>query len=161
MSNARFDKIPASAFVVLDKKGKLLARIVVKYPNDGAGTLHAMCETWDDKGQYSVEYGKASGYGYDKKTAALSGFVIAGHRLADHCGSVETKAMKKASTLLKQQMAGKVERDFRALAAKIGFRFANWHTDAEHPKGGYYTNIYPEAGLSRLEMLGYRIIQAL
>ena len=160
MSSDRFDNIPASAFVVLDKKGKHVATVQVKYPKDGAGTLYARCETWSD-GKRIVQNGKASGYGYDKKAAALRGFEIEGHVLADHCGFVEPEAMKKAKYLLDQQMIGKIERDFRGMAEKIGFRFANWHNDDKHPKGGFYTNVYPEAGLGRLEMLGYRIIQAL
>lgn len=163
MSSNRFDKIPASAFVVLNKKGRVLAKVVIKYPNDGAGTLYAMCETWgkDGDGPYEVKYSKAGGYGYDKKAAALSDFTIAGHRLADHCGYVEAPAMKRAAQLLKQQLVGRVERDYRKLAEKIGFRFTNWHTDSTHPKGGYYLSVYPEPGLSRLEMLGYRVVQAL
>ena len=44
-----------------------------------------------------VQTGKASGYGYDKFTAALAGLVIDGHTMSDHCGIIwhgEGKAPK-------------------------------------------------------------------
>ncbi len=163
------DDIPARAWVVL-KKGKLVAKIVVKYPKDGAGVVRAQCETRNEKGEYELQNGKAGGYGYDKTTAALAGFWIDGHRLADHCGQVEPEAMDKAARLLKQHMAGKLPKlphcnggstEMREAAEKIGFRWSNWRSDENHPHGGCYTSIYPETGVERLSCLGYTVIQVL
>lgn len=170
MSRYLSDSIPAKAFVVLDKKGKRIANVVIKYPKDGAGIVRAQCLTWDDNGHFHKQDGKAGGYGYDKAAAAIAGFKIDGHILADHCGRVEPEAMRKAANLLKRHQAGKFPKDPLAedhyqqldkAAKKLGFRFSNWQTIEKHSKGGCYLSIYPLPGLERLEALGYNVVQAL
>jgi hypothetical protein len=49
-------------------------RIVISYPKDGAGRVHAIAWLPDADGHSSVRHhGSASGYGYDKATAAMGG----------------------------------------------------------------------------------------
>mgnify|MGYP000855203912 CR=1 FL=1 len=56
-----------SAYVVL-KDGELVAKIAFKFPKDGAGRLYAYVH-W--LGSEMVR-GSASGYGYDKRSAAVA-----------------------------------------------------------------------------------------
>lgn len=104
----------------------------------------------------------AGGYGYDKRTAALAGLVIDGHTLADNCGNVPEAAAAK-DRLMKAYLAQPVKGgvvpyretyDWIGKAAKLGARFANW-------RGDTYTSLHFEPGLSRLEMLGYTVIEAI
>lgn len=78
---AQFDKAfnRVAAYVVL-KDGECVAKISIKFPADGAGRLYAYVH-W-----LGVEMvrGSASGYGYDKRSAAV----------ADAC----TKAIKTIKT---------------------------------------------------------------
>lgn len=66
---AQFDKAfnRVAAYVVL-KDGECVAKISIKFPADGAGRLYAYVH-W-----LGVEMvrGSASGYGYDKRTAAVA-----------------------------------------------------------------------------------------
>lgn len=57
-----------SAFVVLNNKGNLVARIALKFPRDGAGRLYAYVH-WIG---VSMVRGYAGGYGYDKRSAAVA-----------------------------------------------------------------------------------------
>jgi hypothetical protein len=57
----------ASYAVIRD--GKLYASVNFKFPKDGAGRLTAQYHVLGEK----LMQGSASGYGYDKKTAALEG----------------------------------------------------------------------------------------
>ena len=63
-----------------------IARIVVVYPIDGAGRLRCAVTDWglSAQGEASHYYGSASGYGYDKLTAALQGATIGGIEIGDH-----------------------------------------------------------------------------
>lgn len=60
-----------------DKFGK----IKVARPADGAGKLHVF--VWDLDGT-GLQYGSATGYGYDKLAYALSGLTFDGIKLTDH-----------------------------------------------------------------------------
>jgi hypothetical protein len=182
-----------SAWVVLNKKGEHVATVTAQYPRDGAGrmsvnvrntTMGAQQRTAD---RYAATYGKrlidrdatdagglhlwfqaasASGYGYDKTTAALAGLIVDGHTLADHCGRVpeaETAkarlfaAYQKARDAYKAAPSGEFpRRAWEDKARKIGARFANWSQEA-----GGYTSLHFEPGLDRLRTLGYRVVQAL
>lgn len=57
-----------SAFVVLDQHGERVATVAIKFPRDGAGRLYAYVHL------IGVEMvrGHANGYGYDKRSAAVS-----------------------------------------------------------------------------------------
>lgn len=63
-----------------------VARVMVIYPSDGAGRLRVCVTDWtqnDDKRTHWID--SASGYGYDKLAAALSGATVGGFELGDHC----------------------------------------------------------------------------
>lgn len=66
---AQFDKAfnRVSAYVVL-KDGECVAKISMKFPPDGAGRLYAYVH-WLG---HEMVRGSASGYGYDKRTAAVA-----------------------------------------------------------------------------------------
>lgn len=57
-----------SAFVVLDSRGERVATVALKFPRDGAGRLWAYVHLIG----VSMVRGYASGYGYDKRSAAVS-----------------------------------------------------------------------------------------
>lgn len=84
MSNwTKFDKAfsQVSSFVVLDAETKnVIAKIALKYPKDGAGRLSCYMHLVGT----DVQIGTASGYGYDKRTAAIIS-------AAKACYNVETK----------------------------------------------------------------------
>jgi hypothetical protein len=66
-----------------------IARLVTVYPRDGAGRLYVGLTVWGyDSGGGHVEttheVGHASGYGYDKLTAAMAGMRLRGTELGDH-----------------------------------------------------------------------------
>lgn len=177
-----------SAYVILDRKREHVATVTVQFPRDGAGrvlvnvrniTCDAQQRTAD---RYAATYGKrrkgdgadmdglhlwmqdgsASGYGYDKQTAALAGLIVDGHTLGDHCGTVpedEKKRERLMWSYIKAAAAGdsqEMRESFRAKAEKIGARFANWSREEKR-----YTSLYFEPGLRRLEMLGYTVINAI
>lgn len=57
-----------SSFVILDAETKnVIAKIALKYPKDGAGRLSCYMHIVGTE----VQIGTASGYGYDKRTAAI------------------------------------------------------------------------------------------
>lgn len=64
-----------------------IARVVVLFPRDGAGRLKvAISDFGIDSGSEVTHYlASASGFGYDKITAATAGMTVAGIQLGDHC----------------------------------------------------------------------------
>lgn len=87
-------------------------------------------------------YGRAGGYGYDKFTAAISGLVIDGHRMSNHCGASK-----------KPPAAGVWPRDAKA---PKGWRFANYDKERDG-----YRNLYRIEGLHYLEAIGYTVHSAI
>lgn len=66
----KFDKAfnQVSAYTVMcSETNELIAKIALKYPKDGAGRLICYMHIIGN----DVQIGTASGYGYDKKTAAI------------------------------------------------------------------------------------------
>lgn len=66
----KFDKAfsQVSSYIVLDANTKdVIAKIALKYPKDGAGRLSCYMHILGTE----VQIGTASGYGYDKRTAAI------------------------------------------------------------------------------------------
>jgi hypothetical protein len=62
-----------------------VARLVVVYPRDGAGRMYVGLTTWADGTHETIhQVDSATGYGYDKLTAAMSGMVLCGIELGDH-----------------------------------------------------------------------------
>ena len=69
-----------SAWIVTNRRGECLAKVQAHLAPSGGARVDVF-----DSERGVVQHGRAVGYGYDKLTAALSGLVIAGHTLADHC----------------------------------------------------------------------------
>jgi hypothetical protein len=149
----------ASAYVIVHPNGKQYGKVKCAWPADGMGPLHVFM--WDCNGT-GIQYGKASGCGYDKLTAALSGMTFDGITLRDHCGTDDATekllaAHQKASAQPDFDTAlGDPMDKWRKKAAKLGAQFANWNAEKSH-----YTSLYVAGGLDRLKMAGYQVIQAL
>src|SRR5690606_3731490 len=106
------------------------------------GASRVTVSVWHNDGT-PVQQARASGYGYDKFTAALSGLTIDGHRLTDHCG--ESRKPPRGAKVWPSD--AKPPR---------GWRFANYSTDL-----GGYTDCYRLPGLAYLEAIGYSVINAI
>jgi len=66
----------ASAYVIM-RGWELVGRINVARSKDGMGTLKVFLWDWTDKGaNRSIQFGRASGCGYDKLASALSGMTF-------------------------------------------------------------------------------------
>ena len=71
----------AAAFIVL-RGSEHVATVRVAYPADGAGRLRVFVWSDDAEGKANrIQAGSATGYGYDKLSAAMHGMTIAGVRL--------------------------------------------------------------------------------
>lgn len=68
------------AYVIINPKGDICGTIKILYPADGAGTLKVVLHEHG----YDPQIGKASGFGYDKLSAALQGMEFNGITLTDH-----------------------------------------------------------------------------
>lgn len=121
---------------------------------------------------FGLQQGGAGGGGYDKFAAALSGLWIDGQQIANHCGTVANAEKAKAALFTQyckfHDYSGEVGRakengwdrkHWDKRAEKIGARFANYSTDT--PCAPRYASLHFTAGLERLEMLGYTVIQAI
>ena len=159
-----------TARIVLNKKGEHVATVQWRYGSGGG----VQCDVWSRKDGYLqlTHQKKAGGWGYDKAAAALAGAEIEGFRIADHCGSVEPQGEKKRTALLKAYkrranagfpMTREDHAAFEKKAARIGCRFANWGAVclAEGGESSAWQSLHNESGLGRLEMLGFRVINAL
>lgn len=171
-----------SAYVIL-KKGVEVAHVTAHFSDGGAVLVNChnigdrandacvKASGWELKGRHSYEIfgcqvGRASGGGYDKFTAALSGCWIDGHMIYNHCGHSDAsikmlKAYRKAFDARVESgsdTAHGTQQEFQKAwdrrAEKIGARFANWD------KNGGYSSLFMQSGLDRLRTLGYQVIQA-
>lgn len=171
-----------AAWVVLNKKRQCVATIQAHYGN--SRTLVNVFTSAEGL----THSASASGYGYDKFTAALSGAVIDGVKIVDHCGeSLKTPSCGYFS---------------EKLANKRGYRAANYAdfdvTTGKRVQGVYVegkgrcyfepegaapyeiqqnptafvevpadrvinrpTSVYKVAGLDILPLMGYTVIQAI
>ena len=68
----------AGAYIVLDAQNgnKVAGKILVAYPKDGAGVLRAALWDWTPAESRDVQNGRATGYGYDKLSAAIDGMTF-------------------------------------------------------------------------------------
>lgn len=100
---------------------------------------------------YTVQRERATGYGYDKATAALCGMVIDGHPMGAHCGTFGAPRKPKGRATYP-----------RAAKCPDGYRFANYVTANKSPDGTEgYMDCYRHPGTSYLAARGYTIISAL
>lgn len=156
------------AKIVLNKKGEHVATVQWRYVSGGG----VQCDVWSRKVGESwlslTHQKKAGGYGYDKAAAALAGAEIEGYR----SGYVEAAGEKKRAALLKAYkrransglpMSREDHAAFEKKAEKIGCRFANWGAVclAEGGESSAWQSLHNESGLGRLEMLGFRVINAI
>lgn len=145
-----------AAWVIL--KGKTpVAKVQAHY-----GPSRVQVDVWNLRAEPSALSGRASGYGYDKFTAALSGLVIDGHVMTDHCSRLGAPKPPRG------------RKTYPADAKpKRGYSFANFtRGDAVWPDTGErrfpdmdaseagYRDCYRLDGLRYLEALGYTVVQA-
>lgn len=121
---------------------------------------HEAREKWASYELFGLQQGRAGGGGYDKFAAALSGMIIDGHTIANHCGAVPEVEKARVRLLKAHQKAAASgvdgSREWSEKAKKIGARFANWNSEAN-----CYSSLHFEAGLRRLEDMGYQVISAI
>jgi len=146
-----------SAYIVL-KNGKEIATVRAYFSNGGACLVNVYSMNGSE-----FQHKRTGGYGYDKFTAALSGLVIDGVTLNDHCGHNEQsekmfKAYRKACAAQGGEIAyaGEFQKAWNKKAAKIGAHFANWNRETTG-----FSSLHLASGLDRLRALGYTVIQAI
>ena len=115
-----------SAFVVLDK-GERVATIAFKFPRDGAGRLSVFVH-WIGA---EMVHGTASGYGYDKRSAACS------------AAAKKLPAVFAAYDAQRREYGCKIDDEERREAFRAGL----------DKDDGHYWN-------HQLEKAGFRVIQA-
>jgi len=153
-----------SAYVILNKRGQHVATVrmfhgqsvLVNVWNHSADALARCAKTRkvnieSDRTAHDLFYfqhGRAGGYGYDKATAALSGLIIDGHEMTNHCG-VRLPLPKGAKLF---------PRDFKV---PPGYTLTNWTGSREKPDEPQgYMDCYRKEGLEYLKALGYQVITA-
>lgn len=202
----RIAELSDSSAAIVMRKGEVIAKVhtrygsgggvqvdVVQYGEPAKRTAAVMGLELDQYGgapdRATLQQSKAGGYGYDKKTAALSGMIIDGHRLTNHCGTDEKvqRLFKRYTRAIDSGKGPQASEYWEKLARKIGARFANWQgTDAEAiahhmrrhggteaeareivgnrnapPRIGRYTSLYRLEGLRYMEAIGYDVIEVL
>jgi hypothetical protein len=107
--------------------------------------------------RFQFQHGRATGYGYDKYAAALSGVVIDGHRMTDHCG--DRLPYPKGKTLFPV-----------GFKAPRGYSLANWNPRRvwNEETGGHewqgeegYMSCFRKTGTDYLQAIGYTVITVL
>jgi hypothetical protein len=147
------------------KGSKVVAHVVAAYANSGGVLVNATQHGDAAKRSYKtalkrdpkikVDYpedgltfqmGRAGGYGYDKFTAAISGFVIDGHEITNHCGKRWPLPQGKKV----------FPRDFKA---PKGYHMANYVSKSSSMYDGAegYTDCYRQSGFDYLRDIGYTV----
>lgn len=175
-----------SAYVILNPKGEHVATVQAHFSDGGTVTVDAWSMGGDKsaekiaramgyeidaegrlasgkhKGEWpykvaNLQQGRAGGGGYDKFTAALSGMVIDGHRMSNHCegGKKPPKGRKAWPSDAKPPK---------------GYSFSNYRTHGYNAAGERvelaaeeqgYASCYRREGFEYLRALGYTVIQAI
>lgn len=159
--NTAFSRV--SAQLVTHPKKTGYARILSAYPKDGAGRLTVyIVDGFGDT--FQTQKGTAGGYGYDKKTAALSSMTIDGHSLTDHCGQDDTskRLLKAYGKACMGEDKVKIDAIVKR-AAKVGYSFSNWASEGGYKPNAWngYQSCYRLPGLEYIEALGYRVIDVI
>ena len=64
----------AGVYVVIDKTtGTMAGKMLIAYPQDGAGRLHVSLWDWTGGTGHDVQDGSVTGLGYDKLAASITG----------------------------------------------------------------------------------------
>lgn len=159
--HAAFARVGVIVITHPRKKGH--ARVLTAYPKDGAGRLTVyIVDGFGD--HYTTQKGTAGGYGYDKKTAALSGLTVDGHEITDHCGQDATSA-RLLKAYGRAMLAGDEVKAQAVVdrARKAGYQFANWTGGCGYKPNAWagYQSCYKLSGLDYLRALGYNVIEVL
>lgn len=129
--------------------GKSIAAYIITKGRRHVATVHAH---FSDGGMCSVDIfdnhvltyqGRANGYGYDKFTAAISGAVIDGHKITDHCGT-------------SQKLPRGLDHFPRDFKPRKGYTLANWRKGSDG-----WSSCFKKAGLDYLRGHGYTVTQAI
>jgi hypothetical protein len=103
---------------------------------------------------FQFQHATAGGYGYDRVTSALSGLMIDGHKLSDHCERTGAPKPPKGRKTY--------PRDYKT---PRGYTLANWVSSRTHPNVPNveegYTDCYRLSGFEYLTALGYTVLQAI
>lgn len=167
------------AFVIM-KGSRHVATVQAHY-----GNSRCLVNVWHNDGSAPMQHGSASGGGYDKFTAALSGLTIDGHVMSDHCGARlsppkalgyfpadykprrgyrlenygEYDAHGVRWTSYSAQDSARTQLGESAEWDAVGALAKQLRADANLTRG--YSSCYKESGLSYLEALGYSVISAI
>lgn len=148
MAKSFFDTKQAKetrAYIVL-KKGKMVARVLAAYPGTSchvtvmqhgeaaersAATYEKIHRTPVKVGRFESPMGtqtaSAGGGGYDKFTAALSGMIIDGHAITNHCSRNGAPKPRKGMPCFPS--------DFKA---PKGYSLSNWGAYSKSNPNAYY-----------------------
>ena len=127
-----------SAWIVL-RKGKHVATIRAHF-----GNSRVLVNVFDfAPGEQGFQSGSASGYGYDKFTAALDGLTVDGNLLTDHARSHGAPKPPRGMT-----------------GYPDGFKVPKGYTLANY-RDGQWQSCFRLSGLDYLTALGYTVIKAI
>lgn len=85
-------------------------------------------------------------------TEVLRGGTVEGHKIYDH-----SQHSEESEQILEDYKADKLTlKQAEEKANKVGARFANWRIEDNK-----YMSLHMESGLDRLNILGYKVIQAI
>ena len=99
------------AYVVLNHKGEQVAKVLAHYGR----RVHFVNVFSYGHDAREMQSARAGGYGYDKFTSALSGMMIDGHKMTDHCSTDGAPKPPRGSTLYPD-----------GSKPKKGYMFTNW-----------------------------------
>ncbi len=125
-----------SAWIVL-LKGKHVATIRAHY-----GNSRVLVNVFNHSpGEQDFQSASASGYGYDKLTAALANCTVDGNMLTDHCSTFAAPKPPKAN------------------GYPDGFKVPKGFTLANY-RDGAWMSCFRLSGFDYLKAIGYTVIQA-
>lgn len=156
-----------SAYVIL-RKGKIVAKVLVYFGGGRTCVVNVIQHDDPAKKSYKValaadpklqvDYPESGltfqgrvtgGYGYDKFTAALSGVVIDGIALNDHCGI--RLPLPKGKKLFP-----------RSFKTPPGYSLVNYVSSDRSTTGrAGYSDCYRQSGIKLLSELGYEVTQVI
>ena len=146
---------PFSAWVVCNRKGKVVSKIQRRFISAGqqGWSCQIDCYDVDDNGICSLNHrGHAKGGGYDLTTAAMQGMMVDGHTIYDHSSYLELDiSPRKQRELLKAVET--TAPGLRVLLDKYG-------VTASTDRDGKPV-LRPIGGLDRLHAMGYRVMKVL
>ena len=107
-----------SAFVILNTTGERVATVALKFPTDGAGRLYAYFHL------IGVEMVRAhaSGYGYDKRSAAVAAAIAKIPAMDDSRDDFYAQAVNRRRERLQSVVQDMDSGDWTRVIEKAGFR---------------------------------------